>query len=47
MSVKGSGRTDFRPDFDWFRENAMDANVIYETDGYRTFPDSDETSGAI
>jgi len=38
--VKGRGGTDFRPVFDWVREQA-DGNfpiLVYATDGYGTFP---------
>jgi predicted metal-dependent peptidase len=47
MPVKGRGGTDFRPVFDWIRENAMGAYLIYATDGFGTFPDEDETGGVI
>ena len=47
MPVVGRGGTDFRPVFDWIRDNAMGAYLIYATDGYGAFPDSEETGGVI
>lgn len=37
----GGGGTDFRPVFDWVKDNTEDcAGVVYLTDGYGTFPQS-------
>jgi predicted metal-dependent peptidase len=39
LTCKGRGGTDFRPAFDWVRDNASDARVlIYLTDGWGDFP---------
>ena len=39
LTCKGRGGTDFRPAFDWARDNASDARVlIYLTDGWGEFP---------
>ena len=38
MLMKGRGGTDFRPAFDWVRQHAPEAVVLYATDGYGTFP---------
>jgi predicted metal-dependent peptidase len=39
LTCKGRGGTDFRPAFDWVRDNASDARVlIYLTDGWGEFP---------
>jgi predicted metal-dependent peptidase len=45
--IVGRGGTDFRPVFDWINENARGAYLIYSTDGYGTFPSSEETGGVI
>jgi predicted metal-dependent peptidase len=45
--VLGGGGTDFRPVFNWIDENAKGAQLIYSTDGYGTFPASEETGGVI
>jgi predicted metal-dependent peptidase len=38
----GGGGTDFRPVFDWIRDNLDDdcAGLVYLTDGYGTYPDN-------
>ena len=39
LTCKGRGGTDFRPAFDWAKDNASDARVlIYLTDGWGEFP---------
>jgi len=43
----GRGGTDFRPVFNWIDDNARGAHLIYSTDGFGTFPLSDETGGVI
>jgi predicted metal-dependent peptidase len=40
-TVKGGGGTDFRPAFEWVRENGIKPDtLIYITDMYGTFPDA-------
>lgn len=41
LKLVGGGGTDFRPPFDWVRDNVTSpCGLIYFTDGYGTFPDN-------
>lgn len=43
VKLKGGGGTDFRPVFDWIRENQPSCKgLVYFTDGYGSFPEPDE-----
>jgi predicted metal-dependent peptidase len=47
VQLIGRGGTDFQPVFNWIDEHAAGAYLIYATDGYGSFPSTEQTGGVI